>query len=583
MNPPTPSSSHESAPAVEIDLSDEAGEAVVPAPAVRDFPDVPLSKAYRRVFDELAGSGYRTWNVHGFYVENGGTPDPDRVNVVLRIDVDSGLHLEPALARALAHRGIAASHFFLTRPERYYAIWGSDVPRAVAHEERQEVGLHTDHYFEELTMERPALPAIREDVAKLAAEAGVPIRGMVYHGHRGMNELKLNNNGAYFDVPAAELGLAYHDGREGPYTRLDRKGKWQPPADLRFSDYFGIPDSFGWVYWPARPVKVLRSMKPGEILHLSFHTANAFEYWNGWTTEFGEEPIARETTSTVLRKAWRVRKREWTRSNRRWRRRTWRSICDFPMTALAWFLAKVVGLFCRGWRRDDPYTDWDYHNQTLWEIAPDTWRERLRDIGVEWEGRDVLEIGPGPGQWLAAMSTTAKSLVGVEPNPAMHDWAQRKYAEHGIEGIRYHTGKGEALPIDDASQDVVLCLGVLQFTNQVKAIREIARVLRPGCRAYVYCSALGYFVMRLKTGMGNRHLVRTRQGLRGLWRGIVVRDGKAARLPKQKPTTVKRMQWLADASGLDLVDTRVWQDRTDYDADYAGFPTSYLFVLEKRR
>ena len=172
------------------------------------------------------------------------------------------------------------------------------------------------------------------------------------------------------------------------------------------------------------------------------------------------------------------------------------------------------------------------------------------------------------------MKRNANQVTGIDSNPEMLAWARKEFEKNDIHGILLQEGYAESLPIQTASQDIALCLGVFQFTDHRKAISELSRILRPGGKAFVATNGFGYFVMRLKMGIGNRDPKRVRQGLNGLINGIIHKAGS-------KPITVKRFQKLASHVGLALLETRLWLPRNLYELDYAGLPTNYLFILEK--
>lgn len=532
----------------------------------------PLNPAYLSVMDALKDdSRYQTWTVYDFYIKNQGKADGDKVNVIVRIDVDSAFHLAPALASALAERDICASHYFLTHPDRYYKIWGSGIPKQVANIPGQEVGLHSDHYYEQLTRSIDAIAAIKKDIERLSHEASTPIKGMVYHGHPAINAKNVRNRDIYLDISPEEFNLSYHDGDMGPYTAPGTRLNWQPKCDVRFSDFCGYPNSYGWSYWPNRPLRVLQRMQPGQVLHLTFHTQNAFKYWINWDTSFGEAVQYQESLALFgKKKIGSMTKMMITP----FLKKLAKKVVSSCLTFTSLFLAKGVGLFFRAWAEPDPYQDWALHNDSIWQLGLPYWERHLQQLGIDWHDRNVLEIGSGPGQWLAVMAQTAKQVSGIDVNPAMLAWARKEFKKNNIHGILLQEGAAESLPTQTASQDIVLCLGVLQFTDQQKTIQEISRVLCPGGKAFVSTNGFGYFLMRLKMGIGNQDPKRVRQGINGLINGITQKVGS-------KPTTVKRFQALASYAGLTLVETRLWLPRNLYSLDYIGLPTNYLFVLEK--
>ena len=98
-------------------------------------------------------------------------------------------------------------------------------------------------------------------------------------------------------------------------------------------------------------------------------------------------------------------------------------------------------------------------------------------------GDHVLEVGPGPGFWLehAARSVAPDGrAAGVDLQPEMLAAARRRLDASGL-AAELVEGDARALPFDDASFDAVYMALVLgEVPEQEKAVREAARVLRPG-------------------------------------------------------------------------------------------------------
>lgn len=96
----------------------------------------------------------------------------------------------------------------------------------------------------------------------------------------------------------------------------------------------------------------------------------------------------------------------------------------------------------------------------------------------------VVEIGPGTG---ANFPYFAKNIrwIGIEPNAFMHDDLRETAREYGFTpDIR--AAAAEKLPLEDASVDaVVSTLVMCSVDDQMAALREILRVLKPG-GSYVF-------------------------------------------------------------------------------------------------
>jgi len=100
-------------------------------------------------------------------------------------------------------------------------------------------------------------------------------------------------------------------------------------------------------------------------------------------------------------------------------------------------------------------------------------------------GETVLDLGSGAGldgivaAWKVGPTGT---VIGLDLNPTMCDRA-RVHAKISGTQLDCREGRMEAIPIDDASVDVVISNGVINLSFQKrKTIEEMFRVLRPGGR-----------------------------------------------------------------------------------------------------
>ena len=101
-------------------------------------------------------------------------------------------------------------------------------------------------------------------------------------------------------------------------------------------------------------------------------------------------------------------------------------------------------------------------------------------------GDDVLDLGSGGGiDCLIAARSVAPGgrVVGIDFLAEMVDRATRAAAEAGLVNIRFVESEMEALPLPDASVDVVISNGVINLSpRKVRVLSEAFRVLRPGGR-----------------------------------------------------------------------------------------------------
>ncbi len=101
-------------------------------------------------------------------------------------------------------------------------------------------------------------------------------------------------------------------------------------------------------------------------------------------------------------------------------------------------------------------------------------------------GETVLDLGSGGGidVLLSAQRVGPSGFAyGLDMTDEMLDLARRNAAEAGATNVEFREGRIEAIPLPDASVDVVISNCVINLsTDKAAVFREIARVLRPGGR-----------------------------------------------------------------------------------------------------
>lgn len=91
-----------------------------------------------------------------------------------------------------------------------------------------------------------------------------------------------------------------------------------------------------------------------------------------------------------------------------------------------------------------------------------------------------LDVGSGTGRFTPALAQALGPVTGVEPAVRMREVAERE-ARHPA--VRYVAGRAEELPLPSASADYALMfLSWHHVPDKPRAVRELARVLRPGGR-----------------------------------------------------------------------------------------------------
>jgi SAM-dependent methyltransferase len=131
------------------------------------------------------------------------------------------------------------------------------------------------------------------------------------------------------------------------------------------------------------------------------------------------------------------------------------------------------------------------YGQRFWVEAPHPLitRGRLRDILAAKPGERILEVGPGTGYY------TLDVAEWVEPDgevdildlqQEMLDHTMRRAGERGLDNITPAQSDATAMPYEDGTFDAAFLVTVLgEIPDQQAALRELARVLRPGGRLIV--------------------------------------------------------------------------------------------------
>jgi arsenite methyltransferase len=162
---------------------------------------------------------------------------------------------------------------------------------------------------------------------------------------------------------------------------------------------------------------------------------------------------------------------------------------------------------------DDPAGDFHFHRgpayaaellgydlAALAALPPDTTASfagvaNPHRMGPLGEGAVVVDIGCGAGMDLLLAARTVGPrgrAIGVDMTEAMAARARAGAESAGLDNGEVRIGDAMALPLDDASVDVVISNGVLNLTpDKSVAYREVFRVLRPGGRFLYADIALG--------------------------------------------------------------------------------------------
>jgi SAM-dependent methyltransferase len=183
-------------------------------------------------------------------------------------------------------------------------------------------------------------------------------------------------------------------------------------------------------------------------------------------------------------------------------------------------------------------------------------------------GSRVLDIGFGMGEQMRALANRGCHGFGLEVDPDL-------VARGRADGRSVCRAQAEALPFGSGGFDGVICKVVVPYTDEARAIGEIARVLRPGGIARVSYHGLGYFLRYL---LADPDWKRRIYGARTIANTALYR-ATGQRLPGFWGDTLyqseRRLRRYYDEAGLELVEQRP-------PARFAGAPVFIYHVLTKR-
>jgi SAM-dependent methyltransferase len=117
-------------------------------------------------------------------------------------------------------------------------------------------------------------------------------------------------------------------------------------------------------------------------------------------------------------------------------------------------------------------------------VDPDQRIEAAMRSVLDWAGLDLLDLGCGTGFHLPRWASDARSVAGVEPNPALAAIARRRTSR--LANVRVLEGTAQEVPLPDASVDVVHARWAYFFGPGCEpGLAELSRVVRRGGAGFV--------------------------------------------------------------------------------------------------
>ena len=115
-----------------------------------------------------------------------------------------------------------------------------------------------------------------------------------------------------------------------------------------------------------------------------------------------------------------------------------------------------------------------------------TWQSLATGLAALLRLGDVLDAGSGDGAAASALAPYCRTLTCIDTSSRMIEAAQERLSR--FKHVRAQVADVHALPFESASFDAVLVFHTLTYAKHpARALKECARVLRPGGRLVLLC------------------------------------------------------------------------------------------------
>jgi demethylmenaquinone methyltransferase/2-methoxy-6-polyprenyl-1,4-benzoquinol methylase len=127
---------------------------------------------------------------------------------------------------------------------------------------------------------------------------------------------------------------------------------------------------------------------------------------------------------------------------------------------------------------------YDFLNHFLSFGTDYRWRKRaIRIISRHWPHEKILDVATGTGDLaIAALMINPLKITGIDISEKMLEVGRAKILKRGLtDKIELIKGDSEQIDFEDNSFDVAMvAFGVRNFSDPLKGLSEMCRVLRPG-------------------------------------------------------------------------------------------------------
>ena len=133
---------------------------------------------------------------------------------------------------------------------------------------------------------------------------------------------------------------------------------------------------------------------------------------------------------------------------------------------------------------DDIAGRYDFLNRLLSFGMDSTWRaEAVRSVSERYENPEILDVATGTGDLaISAMKLNPRHVTGIDISEKMLEEGRMKISKKGLsDTIELICGDSENIPFGDQTFDIAMvAFGVRNFSDRLKGLREIYRVLKEG-------------------------------------------------------------------------------------------------------